>query len=105
MCGTEDRSWPVWPCEPLREVWRSGVRVLCAALRLLPVLLATQRGEVEEVVGAAGHLGSTGVDGVGVEDAVAVAQEVARAGLLDRLLAVDVVVGARPLVLLLGPVV
>ena len=37
------------------EVGRGGAGVVGAALRLLPLLLAAERGEVEEVVGAAGH--------------------------------------------------
>ena len=44
------------------------------ACGLLPILLAAQRREVEEVVGAAGHLGAPGVRRVRVEHAVAVAQ-------------------------------
>jgi hypothetical protein len=40
-------------------------------VRLLPVLLTTERCEVQEVIGAAGHLGATGVRGIGVKDGVA----------------------------------
>ena len=81
-------------------MWAGG-----ATLRLLPVLLPTEGGEIQEVVRAAGHLAATGEDGVRVEDVVAVAQEAAQAGLLDGLLAREVVAGARRLVLGLGPVV
>ena len=70
-----------------REVRLRGARAVRAALRLLPVLLAPERGEVEEVVRAAGLLGAARVGRVGVEDAVVDAQEDARARHLVRLLA------------------
>ena len=64
-----------------REVGRRGARAVRAALRLLPVLLAPERGEVEEVVRAAGRLRAARVGRVGVEDAVVVAQEEAVPGI------------------------
>jgi hypothetical protein len=56
--------------------WAERVR---ASLRLLPVLLAAECTHVEVVVRAADLLGAAAVGRVGVEDAVAVAQEHARA--------------------------
>src|ERR1700755_2347616 len=58
-----------------------------AALGLLPLLLAPERAEVEEVVRAAELLHAAGERRVGVEDAVAVAQEAADARRLHRVLA------------------
>src|SRR5207248_955861 len=55
-------------------------RVRGAALGLLPVLLAAEGREVQEVVGAAEHLRPARVHRVGVEHLVAVAQEEAVAG-------------------------
>ena len=66
------------------------VRALDAALRLLPVLLAAERGLVEQVVRTADRLEPAGVHGVRVEDAVADAQEAAAARVLDRLAVLDV---------------
>src|SRR4051812_41187434 len=86
------------------EVGLWGARALGPALRLLPVLLAPERGEVEEVVRAAGRLEPARVLRVGVEDAVLDAQERAPARHLVRLSGpvglvgdVAVVVLARPL--------
>ena len=88
-------------CAPGRvsQAAKSGlrrVRARGAALRLLPLLLAPERRQVEEVVRAAGHLGAARVLRVRVEDVVAVAQEAARARHLDRLLglAIEVAVPA-----------
>ena len=63
-----------------RDLVGPGRRPRRATRRLLPLLLAAERGHVEEVVRAADLLGAAGVDRVGVEDAVAVAQEEARPG-------------------------
>ena len=68
-----------------REVGLRGARALGPALRLLPVLLAAERGEVEEVVRAAGRLEPAGVLRVGVEDAAVDLQEAAAARHLVRL--------------------
>ena len=78
-----------------REVRRRAVRVDRAALGLLPFLLAPEGAEVEEVVRAARHLAAAPEGRVRVEDALAVAQEVALAGQLERLIALDVVRRAR----------
>src|SRR2546422_781671 len=59
--------------------------VVDAALRFLPVFLPTKRGQVEEVVGAAHLFGAAAEARVGVEDLVAVAQEGAQAGVLERM--------------------
>src|SRR5687768_816616 len=56
--------------------------VIAAAGRLLPVLLAPERGEIEPVVGAVEQVDAALEAGVGVEDAVLAAQERADAHLL-----------------------
>src|SRR3954451_6873544 len=66
------------------EVGNRGVRALDAPLRLLPLLLAPQRGLVEDEVRTADLLEPTGVHRVRVEDAVAGPQEVTAARVLDR---------------------
>src|SRR5688572_3232913 len=65
-----------------REVRRGLPDAVAPALRLLPVLLAAERREVEEVVGAAELLGPPRVGRVRVEHLVAHAQEAAVARLL-----------------------
>src|SRR5215208_2092895 len=89
----------------LREVGLRGAGGFGAALRLLPLLLAAERGQVQLVVRAACHLRAAGVRGVRVEDAVVDAQEAARAGHLDRLLVLGEERGSALLVLLRRPVV
>src|SRR5882757_10338265 len=70
------------------------------ALRLFPLLLAAERGQVQVVIRAAGLLAAPAVGGVGVEDGVAVPQETAQPRLLGWLRAAEVVVGAGLAVLL-----
>src|SRR5260221_6198498 len=88
-----------------REVGNRATRVVGAALRLLPVLLATERGLVEEVVGAARRLRAARERRVGVEHVVADAEEATLPGLLARFtgheesrLAALFVLGLRPVV-------
>src|ERR1700728_4498040 len=50
-------------------------RTVAAPWGLLPVFLPAPGGEVEPLVGAVDHVGAPRVAGVGVEDAVAAAQE------------------------------
>src|SRR4051794_26798794 len=107
---------PCAPPSPLVDVRaerastsQSGGRVpesLQPALRLLPLLLSPEGGEVEEAVAAADEtVVATGVGGVGVEHVVPDAQEAAEAGTLHRLVSVDVAAGAGRPVLLGGAVV
>src|SRR5262245_308293 len=67
--GRHPPSWGPALRESGGEVRASGVDRLAAPLGLLPVLLAAERGEVEEVVRPAGRLQPAGVLRVGVEDA------------------------------------
>src|SRR6185437_2583429 len=68
-----------------REVRRGGPCGLAASLGFLPLLLPAERGEVEEVVGAAGGLQAAGVLGVGVKHAPAGLEEAAPARHLEGL--------------------
>src|SRR5262245_43013307 len=52
-----------------------GRRLGIAGRRVLPLLLASQRGDVEVAPGAAHVLIAAGVDEVGPEDAIALADE------------------------------
>src|SRR5438034_8324344 len=68
-----------------REVGRGGPCGLAASLGFLPFLLPAERGEVEEVAGAAGGLQAAGVLGVGVEHPPAGLEEAAPARHLEGL--------------------
>src|SRR5215207_9322024 len=83
------------------EVRPAGVGGLGAALGLLPVLLAAEGGEVEEVVRPAGRLEPPGVLGVGVEHPPVDLQEARPARHLERLVVREEVAAPR---LVLGPV-
>src|SRR5665213_2569046 len=55
-----------------------------ASLWFLPLLLAAEGGQIEEVIGAAQHLSATRVHRVGMEDDITITEEHAVAGLLGR---------------------
>src|SRR4051794_38093169 len=76
----------VVPVPPL--MWRS-LRV--AVRRVLPLLLAPERGDVEVAPGAAHRLVAAVVEEVGPEDAVAIAEEDVRAmPLVDAEVAIEI---------------
>jgi hypothetical protein len=87
------------------EVRSCGSCIVGAVFRFFPFFLASECGEVEEGVGTSGHLCAASVEGVGVEDPVAVAEKAAPTWLFDGLLTVEVVAGAGLLVFSFGPVV
>ena len=77
----------------------------CAPLRLLPVLLPAERGQIEKIVSPAHCLPAATVGGIGMENFVAVAQKAAKPRQIEGLLPLEVVRCARLFVLGLGPVV
>ena len=66
------------------------------SLRLLPVLVPAERGEVEQRVRADGRVGSAGVGRVGMDNLVAVGQEAAVAADLGAATVLMAVIHYKP---------
>jgi hypothetical protein len=77
----------------------------CPALRLLPLFLSAECGQIEEIVSPADRLPAATVGGISVENLVAVAQKAAQARQIEGLFTFEVVGCPRLFVLSLGPIV
>jgi hypothetical protein len=77
----------------------------CPALRLLPLFLPAERGQIEEIVGPADRLPAATVGGISVENVVSVTQKAAQPRQIEGLFTLEVVGCPRLFVLSLGPLV
>jgi hypothetical protein len=75
-----------------------------ASFGRLPNLLATERGQIEEMIGRDCHLPATALGRVSVEDGVAVPQETTETRQLKMPFPLEPISGACLFVLLLGPI-